>query len=132
MAVVIVEAPPIIVPICTEIAMDRRHRIITRLPLTELWDERRDFPEALCLGSITRDTIRRLLAEGPVRFVVADVGRALEWIDPSKRFDFWKSVSSHVSPDPDLLDAGSGGRLLLAWQWSVPAFEPVIVLQEVH
>ena len=50
-----------------------------------------------CRDLCTADIIL-LLHQGVVRFVIADVGLPLHWIDVAKRFDFWKrDAKCHVS-----------------------------------
>jgi hypothetical protein len=62
-------------------------RIVTKLPLVELWDEQ---------GTLTGGRVRyldqsnlaELLRTGPVHCVVADCGANLEWIPTQERFAF--------------------------------------------
>ena len=53
--------------------MDSAKRIVTTLPLQELWDDRGAIP-AQKIRDLSRADIRELLRLGPVQFVVADLG----------------------------------------------------------
>lgn len=56
--------------------MDPALRIVTRLPLAELWTERG--PVAATRERLLgRAEVKSLLQAGPVQFVVADCGKAL-------------------------------------------------------
>jgi hypothetical protein len=65
--------------------MDPLHRVVTQIPLSELWTIRGPFaatrvrsvgPSDLAVDLHSRPILRK------TRFVVADVGRPLEWLDP--------------------------------------------------
>ena len=66
-------------------------RIVTKMPLTELWDDG---------GTLAGERVRNLdqadlvdlLRSGPVQFLVADAGLKLRWIPTPQRCEFWKSV----------------------------------------
>jgi hypothetical protein len=81
-----------------DVAMRPDQRIVTKIPLTELWDGS---------GTLTDKRIRNLdasnlvglLRAGPVQFVVADCGLKLIWIPTQERFEFWKTVNSRIA-DP--------------------------------
>ena len=61
-----------------------------RIPMSELWDSEGKL-------TATKQRILRgsgvvaLLRQGLVRFVVANCGDPLRWIEPSQCYDFWKS-----------------------------------------
>jgi hypothetical protein len=71
-------------------------RIVTRMPLTELWDDG---------GTLTGERVRNLdetdlvelLSSGPVQFLVADPGLKLRWIPTPERFEFWKTVRPQIA-----------------------------------
>ncbi len=67
--------------------MNADHRIVTKMPLDELWDA----SEALAherVRNLDRSSLTELLWVGPVKFVVADCGIKLRWIPTHQRFDF--------------------------------------------
>jgi hypothetical protein len=110
-------------------------RVVTRLPLEELWDERgvmsADFRRDLDSGQL-----RDLLRKGSVRLVVADVGLKLEWITSKNAFKFWKAEVSPRLADPRKqqfqIDQFPGGYCYLASEWSDGEGEPIVVLRRVH
>ena len=115
--------------------MDPALRIVTQLPLTELWNE-----AGVIAASWSRDLslegVRQLLQSGPVRFVVADVGHKLLWIPEAACFEFWKVDVRSRLPGADSVvkvDDFSGGWFYFAAEWSsLPDREPIVVLSKVH
>ena len=69
--------------------MDAELRIVTRLPLEHLW---RDSESTVGTRrrALTADDIVRLLREGTVEFVVADVGQKTRWIARTDCCEFWE------------------------------------------
>lgn len=70
--------------------MDPNLRRVTRLPLTELWDE-----SGTCTGKVIRDDLseedmRQLLRLGPVQFVEIGMRERPNWVPFDERFAFWK------------------------------------------
>lgn len=59
--------------------MDTRLKVVTRLPLTELWDGH-GFATTSRVRRLAAEEIVSLLGAGRVRFVVADVGAVPRWI----------------------------------------------------
>ena len=59
--------------------VDAKLRIVTHLPLRELW---RDYglETTARIRSLTEDDIRSLLRYGKIQFVVVDVGAVPRWI----------------------------------------------------
>ena len=88
------------------------------------------------LCALTASEIAATLRNGPVQFVVADVGHKLRWIAPAECYEFWKSEVK-----PNLAIAGSWLPLdnfpqaycymASAWEISGPS-EHVIVLERHH
>jgi hypothetical protein len=110
-------------------------RTVTRLPLEQLWrGSASEMGTRRC--ALTADEIAELLREGPVEFVVADVGHKLRWIALTDCYVFWKS---EVKPNLGV----AGSRLPLdsfpqaycytasAWEISGTS-EQVIVLERHH
>jgi hypothetical protein len=75
-------------------------KVITRIPLTELWDE-------AGLASFERkrflrgDEIKQSIAAEDIHFVLADVSQPLKWIGKQEKFNFWKSeLKEHLCENP--------------------------------
>ena len=80
--------------------MDPALRVVTHLPLPELWTER-GLIAAARERTLGRAEVKSLLKAGPVQFVVADVGKPLRWIPDEDRFVFWKiEARDHIVEDP--------------------------------
>ncbi|HJT68796.1 MAG TPA: hypothetical protein VJ731_01280 [Terriglobales bacterium] len=114
--------------------MDAKLRIITHLPLAQLWRDD-GFATEERGRSLTCEDVRQLLKSGPVQFVVADVGVAPRWIPERECFDFWKDeVQPHLASD------GVGGRdqfpgayRYFAVQWHSRKQEGhIVVLEKQH
>ena len=114
--------------------MDPHLRQVTQIPLQELW---RPAGSLICtrIRSLNNFEIAELLRAGVIEFVVADVGKPLEWINPQDCFNFWKSeVKSHiVEADSRIeLDAYPSGYCYLASRWKGEDLAPPLVLLEKH
>ena len=114
--------------------MDPILRIVTILPLTELWDERGTltFERGPQLG---RDDIASRLRAGETRFILADVGESLKWIPSSEAFRLWKEEVRPRLVEPGLsfhLDDYPGSYCYLASEWMTVAGEVVVVLERCH
>lgn len=114
--------------------MDIAHRIVTRLPLEELW--RPDGFKTTVRGkSLTEDDIRSLLRSGPIQFVVVDVGVSPVWIEPGECFKFWKGEAQpHLARDAKaVLDEFPGCYCYFASHWdAVETAAPIVVLEKQH
>ncbi len=116
--------------------MRPEQRVIMRLPLDELWDRQGPVQETCCTGTIDKQAIAELLRLGPVRFVIADVGKPPIWIASEECFEFWRrEVKAHLmDPESDgfYLDAYPDQYAYLARRWQVSHNLPVIVLEKHH
>lgn len=115
-------------------AMESALRVVTRLPIDEVWDEHG--PLGLRKERrLSENDITNLLRSGPLRFVVADVGKRLRWIDPAECYDFWKdAVKLHIA-DPGTaitLDKYENCYCFVASEWSDSSSSPVVVLEKHH
>ena len=109
-------------------------RIITELPLRELFDEKGTV-EAVWQRELTSDEVRELLGTGPLQFVVANCGGKPVWVAESERFDFWKSeVLPHLANPAEGADLGQlpGGYAYFASKWLRPDGSSVVLLEMLH
>jgi hypothetical protein len=114
--------------------MDAALKIVTHLPLRELW--RHDgLKTSARIRSLTKDDIRSLLRCGPIQFVVVDVGSSPRWIQPSECFQFWTSEAQpHLAREARMILEGfPGGYCYSASEWDGgdPA-APIVVLEKQH
>ena len=115
--------------------MEIRNRVITQLPLKELW--RDNGFSAFSRGrQLTSDDIVAMLRVSPVQFVVADVGAKPRWIELSACFDFWKQEVK-----PHFCDAGAaailerypGDYCYFGSEWGTSGgTSPIVVLEKRH
>ena len=110
-------------------------RIVTRLPLDELWDEQGTVP-ARNVGALGRAEITELLRLGRVAFVVADVGLRLMWIPLEECYGFWKAEVRPRLVEPRVqnfvLEDFPGEYCYLASEWRVAQGDRVVVLEKCH
>ena len=114
--------------------MDPRDRVVTRIPLVELWTDDGELP-ATRRGPLEREAVREHLCRGPVRFVVASVGQRLKSIPLDERFEFWKRDAIIHLSDADAieLDDFADGVAYRASEWIVAGDEsPIILLEVAH
>ena|SRR5688572_18148805 len=107
--------------------------IVTSIPLSELWDDTGSIP-ARRLRYLSADEIKDLLRGTTVRFVAANVGDKLRWIDEADRFDFWKGdLKEHLcSDEPSFLESFPGEYFYYASEWLVEPEQTVILLEKYH
>jgi len=79
------------------VEMDNALRIVTRLPLQELW-----WPDGFATTKRIRALgdydIKLLLRSGPVQFVTLDVGRSPLWTPLGDSHEYWKrEVKPHLA-----------------------------------
>jgi len=103
------------------------------MPLERLWTDDGEL-SATRGRALDRGAIRKLLSQGPVRFVLAHGACPLQWIPLRDRFDFWKrDAAIHLAEaDSFYLDDFPDGVAYRASEWVVPDGEDPIVLLEAH
>jgi len=108
-----------------------RSAIVTRLPVEELHtsigvaERKRD---------LQRSDIQSLLELGGVRFVVADIGCKLRWVNESECYDFWKiEARDHIGTpgNSNFLDDFPGSYFYFASEWA-DSTTPIVLLSKCH
>ncbi len=114
--------------------MDPAQRIVTRIPLTELWNSKGLLDARLAERVGEADIVR--LLRGGSSFVIADVGLPLQWISEDDRFAFWKAEVKCrlVTPEADgfYLDDYPGNYCYVGAMWTRASERPIIVLEKHH
>jgi hypothetical protein len=108
-------------------------KIVTKIPLTELWNES---------GTVTDQRVRNLdvshiielLRTAPVQFLVADCGLKLKWIPTQQRLKFWKTVQPHIAEPrkPIYLKQFPNEIAYAASEWRGLAGECLVLLEKHH
>ena len=114
--------------------MDPSLRVVTRLPLQELWDNSGTLPYHRT-RNLSYDDILMLLRGGELRFVTANVGDPLQWHLPGNCYHLWKTelqsrlrdAGQHVS-----LDTFPGGYCYIASEWNAEDDRQLVVVLEVQ
>lgn len=106
-------------------------------PLNELWNTQ-GIVSTKEIRYLSIGDIANLLRDGRVRFVIADVGRPLEWIPPEQCYNFYKSKVKARIVEPDIADQGfklvdfPDEYCYLASEWQASSGEPIILLKVFH
>jgi hypothetical protein len=111
--------------------------VVIQLPLDHLWNDRGELPPRR-VRDIGAEEIRRLLRdEREVRFVVANVGERLEWVEPKEGFRFWKEQLAPHLVEPQQANAGValddvGEYAFVASEWRLSDGTCVVVAETWH
>jgi hypothetical protein len=108
-------------------------RKVARLPLEELWIGRR-LVSTIKVRDLRPSEIADRLRSGMVRFVIADVGKPLEWIPNNERYDFWKDeLQRHLATDDKtMLEDFPGNYCYFASEWKSYDGDTIILLSKAH
>ena len=114
--------------------MNSELRVVTRLPLRELWNEKGVLPADRRIRHLDHSHVQQLLRKEPVRFVMADCGLPLKWIPESERFAFWRSVSAQIAEPDKAIYLGRFPQNVayVASQWQGHGGECVVLLERHH
>jgi hypothetical protein len=117
--------------------MNPDQRVVTQIPLAELWTERGRLPAAR-VRPLDRAELVALLHGGAVQFIVADPGHPLRWIPQVECYVFWKAeVRAHLVSDPgrpfDIYHFPEGYAYVASeWAAEDPASRPIVLLERHH
>ena len=113
--------------------MRPEHRIVTELPLNELWDETDTLPGER-IRHLDGNLIRGLMGTGQVQFIVADCGAKLNWIPMPERFEFFKAIRPQIADPmkPIELDQFPNETAYTASEWRGRTGECLILLEKHH
>ncbi len=113
--------------------MDLSRRVVTRIPVDELWTDV-DVLNARRTRYLQHEDIRLLLRAGPVRFVVADVGDKLNWIEADCTYSFWHhEAKPHLnSEQTGRLDDYPDEYFYFASEWLDSTGARIILLEKYH
>ncbi|WP_113652195.1 hypothetical protein [Pedobacter namyangjuensis] len=114
--------------------MDNTKKIVTQFPLIQLWTDNESV-FAKREKYLTVDNVQETLKKYPVEFVIADVGKKLEWISYDKSFDFWKTeLKAHLADDINdiKLDKFLDNYAYVASEWTGEIETPIILLEKYH
>jgi len=108
-------------------------RIVTKLPLAELWDESGTL-RGERIRPLDQELIRELVRTALVQFIVANCGAKLNWIPQKGRFEFWKMVRPQIADPmkPIRLDQFPNETAYTASEWRGRTGECLILLEMHH
>jgi hypothetical protein len=108
-------------------------KVVTLTPITQLWNNNGRVPGQRG-PQLTQGDISTLFKQGPVQFVIADIGHPFAWIPVENRFDFWKDeLKTHLAEGEgfDLADY-PGEYSYVALRWENASSIPTVVLEKHH
>jgi hypothetical protein len=114
--------------------MNQNQRVISRLPLEEIWADQR-LVSTIKVRDLAAADIVDLLHSAVVRFVVAEVGKRYEWIPNNERFDFWKNEAKAHLAAPEakaVLEDFPDEYCYFASEWRSYDGETIILLSKAH
>ncbi len=114
--------------------MQLSDRIVVKIPMDELWSEMNGefFIKKRYLNEAV---LREILETNEIRFVVADVGQKLLWIENKDRFLFWKQeVKEHILENDSHIDLRkySNEYAYMASEWINNKGELIVLLDKFH
>jgi hypothetical protein len=109
-------------------------RVITQMPVSDLFDENGPLPHRR-ERNVYSDDIREMLRSGTVLFVVADVGNKPVWVPSDQTFRFWRlEVLPHLRCPEDRVrrEQFPGEYFYSASEWRGPGESQVVLLEKSH
>lgn len=108
-------------------------RIVTKIPLAELWDESGTI-EGERVRNLDPNALLGLVRSGSVQFVVADCGLKLDWVPTARRFEFWKMVRPQIVDPTKPISLGNfpNETAYVASEWRGRAGECLVLLERHH
>ncbi|MCF1716703.1 hypothetical protein L0U88_18825 [Flavihumibacter sp. RY-1] len=110
------------------------NRIVTEIPINSLWTNQEEL-SATRIRYLNKESIKQLFTQRKITFVLADVGRKLEWIAPENCYEFWKKeVLAHLADDYEdiYVDTFPEGYAFIASEWTGTNNDPIILLEKYH
>lgn len=115
--------------------MQLNQRIISQMPLSEIWNEHRIVSTKM-IRSLSADDITNMLRVGEVSFVVANIGDKPKWIPLEECFEFWKSEVKMRVANPEAegfyLENFPEEYCYIAEEWEAEENKPLILLKMSH
>jgi hypothetical protein len=114
--------------------MDLSHKIVDKIPMDLLWREN-TLLEAKRIKYLDQKEVSEILKNGPVQFVIANVGDKLIWTDLGESFKIYKTeIKDFIIPDIENIDQDTlkHGFGYLASLWADPSENLIILLEKFH
>ena len=114
--------------------MGQNQKVISRLPVEELWAGQR-LVSTIKVRDLDASDVVDLLRSGMVSFVVADVGKPYKWIPNNERYDFWKDeVKAHLAaPESEAyLEDFPDEYCYFASEWKSYDGDTIVLLSKAH
>lgn len=112
--------------------MNPADRVVTQLPLTELWDEHGSVPGRRGRW-VSRPEIKAALRDRDAELVILDIGHKPYWVRGSARFDWWKNeLAAHlIETERRYLEELPDGYGYFAAEW-LGAPRRIVLFEKVH
>ena len=114
--------------------MDLSQKIVNKIPLDCLWTEKQ-LLGAKRIKYLNQDEVSEILKNGPIVFVIANVGDKLIWTDLGESYKIYKTeIKDFIISDIDKIDLDTlkYGFGYLASLWADPSENSIILLEKFH
>jgi hypothetical protein len=114
--------------------MDIKDKVVTRLPLQELWTTSKTL-EHRRKRKLKKDDIKGIIKTNPVEFVFADVGHKLHWTNKGECFEIWKrEIEKHLIENNEKINLEDfpDNYGYLASEWTDDQALPIVLLEKLH
>jgi hypothetical protein len=114
--------------------MNPEDRIVMKIPVEKIWNDQAEL-DLERVSYLSKMELMQILRNGPVQFVLADVGKKLMWIDQSTCHSFWKNeIQLHFVENPAkiFLNQLPNEYAYLASRWGTMMNAPVVLLEKLH
>jgi len=114
--------------------MDTSLRVVNTIPLTSIWLESEliDVKRGKYLGE---NDISELLKEGPIQFIIANVGDKLIWEPIENCYKIYKTnIKDHIISEVDNIDLSifKDNFGYLASLWAGKSNTQIVLLEKIH
>jgi hypothetical protein len=114
--------------------MELSQRIVTKMPMDSIWTENEELKSER-KEYLSQNQVSEILKEGPLQFLIADVGNKLIWTKVDECYKMYKSYfKDHILRDVNYinLDDYKDNFCYLASLWIGESKTPVILLEKFH
>jgi hypothetical protein len=119
--------------------MNSHQRLVTQIPLWELWTDRGPLAVTRIRSLAMSDLAVALHAGpllGPARFVIADIGKPLQWLDSFQKLAFLHDEATGRIVDPSAADVRladfPGEYCFAVSEWRDDSSAPIYLFERYH
>lgn len=115
--------------------MTYAEKIVLGIPMQSIWNNLGPMPVTRKRNLNSTEALE-IIKNRPITFVIADVGKKLNWINKADNYTFWKrELKSHIVENHEkiYLDDFTGNYAYIASEWTdTNTHETIILLEQYH